>query len=125
MVTDFSEKRKSQRVEVELPVIGKCMDPKGRSHAFKGETRNMSFGGLCVKISSPNGFRAGQDINFKTRLYQGDFSIKGNGEVCWVQKLEDPNWPLLMGIQLKKMRRYGLWVEKIEDRIVRAVKGTI
>ena len=121
MADNISEKRRSQRVEIELPVNGKCLDSKGKGHEFEGETRDVSFGGLCIKIANPNGFRTGQDINFKTRLYKGDFSIKGNGEVCWVKNLEDPDWPLLMGIQLKKMRRYGLWIEKIEDRIVRAV----
>jgi len=118
MAIEFSEKRHSIRVPLTLPVKGKCLGKLVHSHSFQGETQDVSYEGLCIKVDSINGFKVGQDIEFKTRLYPGDFLLKAKGRVCWVRALPDPDWPINMGVKITHMRHHGLWVERIEDKII-------
>jgi len=115
---EFPEKRRYERVHLTLPVNGQCLGTGANNHPFEGETKDVSFEGLCIKINRPNGFEAGQKVNFSTRLYQGDFLIKGEGNVCWIHSLSSPDWPISMGVIVTRMQRYSLWLERIEDKII-------
>ena len=115
---EFSEKRQYERIQLTLPVNGRCLGTGEKTHPFEGETKNVCFKGLCIKINSFNGFEAGQKVKFSTRLYQGDFLIKGEGNVCWIHPLSNPDWPISMGVIVTRMQRYGLWLERIEDKII-------
>jgi hypothetical protein len=123
MTANFSEKRNAQRVPLALPIKGKRLEKFLRSHSFQGQTRDVSYEGLCIKIESTNGFKPGQDVSFKTRLYQGDFLLKAQGKVCWVDGMSDPDWPVTMGVKITHMHRYRLWVERIENKIIESVVG--
>ena len=114
MAAELSEKRRHKRVPVVLPVSGKCRETLFQNHPFQGEIRNMSYEGLCIKVNSVNGFEVGQHVKIKTRLYQGDFLFKCQGEVCWVRSLHESAWSVDMGVRVTKMRHYGLWIERIE-----------
>lgn len=123
MTADFSEKRHSQRVPLKLPIKGKRLEKLLHSHSFHGQTRDVSYEGLCIQIDSTDGFKLGQDVAFKTRLYPGDFLLKAQGKVCWVDGMPDPDWPVNMGVKITHMHRYRLWVERIENKIIEAVAG--
>ena len=118
MTINSSEKRRHRRIPLTLPISGKCRETRFQNHPFQGETLDMSYEGLCIKVSSMNLFKVGQHVKFKTRLYQGDFLMKCQGEVCWVRNLHDSAWPVNMGVRLTKTRHYGLWVERIEKNIL-------
>jgi hypothetical protein len=117
---EFSEKRRFQRVPLSLPVSGKCLEKAFKGHNFQGETRDVSFDGLCIKVKSSNGFKAGQKVKLKIRLYKGDFSIKAKGITCWVDSQSDLDRPISMGVKLTRIRRHRLWCERIENRIFQA-----
>jgi len=123
MAVEFSEKRHSQRVPLALPIKGKCLGKLLHSHSFQGQTQDVSYEGLCIKIDSTNGFKPGQDVVLKTRLYQGDFLLKAQGRVCWINGTPDSDWPVNMGVKITHMHRYRLWVERIENKIIEAVVG--
>lgn len=116
MTIEFSEKRRHRRIPLTLQVNGNCRETKFQNHPFQGETQDISYEGLCIKVNSMNGFKIGQQVKFKTRLYQSDFLMTCQGEICWVRNLHDSAWPINMGMRLTKMRHYGLWVERIEEK---------
>jgi hypothetical protein len=118
MAVESSEKRRFKRVPLTLPVKGKCPEKLFHSYLFQGKTRDVSYEGLCIKVDSSNGFKVGQKVKLKTRLYPGDFLLKARGRVCWVHGLPDPEWPVNMGVKMTHTRRYGLWVERIENKII-------
>ena len=120
LAIESSEKRHSQRVPLTLPVKGKCLGKSFHGHAFQGETQDVSYEGLCIKVATINAFTVGQDIEFKTRLYPGDFLLKAKGRVCWVRALPNSDRPINMGVKITRMRHQGLWVERIEDKIFRS-----
>jgi len=124
MAAKFSEKRHSQRVSLTLPIKGKRLEKLLHSHSFQGQIQDVSYEGLRIKIDSTNGFKPGQDVAFKTRLYSGDFLLKAQGRVCWINSMPDPDWPVNMGVKITHMRRYRLWVERIENKIIEAVVGS-
>ena len=119
MVLEFSERRRNERVPLKLPVSGKCIGTaRSDIHPFQGETRDVSFGGFCLKLHSINEYLVGQKVSFRTRLYPGDFLIKGHGRVCWVHDLSDPHCPISMGVMVTSLPRYStLWHERVENRI--------
>ena len=117
MGVEFSDKRQFKRVPLTLPFKGKCLEKLFHSHSFQGETRNVSYEGLCIKVNGTNGFNVGEDIEVKTRLYPGDFFLKVKGIVCWVHSLSDPDWPINVGVKITHMRHRRLWVERIANRI--------
>jgi hypothetical protein len=121
MTADFSEKRNSQRVPLALPIKGKHLGKLLHSNSFNGQTRDVSYEGLCIQINSTNGFQPGHDVAFKTRLYPGDFLLKAQGRVCWVDGKPDPDWPVNMGVKITHMHRYRLWVERIENKIIETI----
>jgi len=123
MAAEFSEKRHSQRVPLALPIKGKGLEKLLHGHSFQGQTQDVSYEGLCIKIDSTNGFKPGQDVAFKTRLYPGDFLLKAQGRVCWINDMSDSDWPVNMGLKIIRMHRYRLWVERIENKIIEAVVG--
>lgn len=120
MAVEFAENRRFKRIPLALLVKGKCLERLFRRHLFQGKTRDISYEGLCVKVDSSNGFKVGQKVKLKTRLYPGDFFIKVLGRVCWVNELHDPEWPINIGVKLTNMRFYGLWVERIENKIIQS-----
>ena len=126
MALEFSEKRRNERVPLKLPVSGTCIGAaRSDIHPFQGETRDVSFGGFCLKLHSINEYLVGQKVSFRTRLYPGDFLIKGQGRVCWVRATSDPHWPTSMGVVLTSLPRYStLWHERVEDRIHQLNKTT-
>jgi len=123
MAAEFSEKRHPQRVSLALPIKGKRLGKLLHSYSFQGHTQDVSYEGLCIKIDSTNGFKPGQDVAFKTRLYPGDFLLKAQGSVCWINGMPDPDWPVNMGVKITRMHRYRLWVERIENKVIKAVVG--
>jgi hypothetical protein len=123
MVAEFSEKRHSQRVSLGLPIKGKRAGKLLHSQSFQGQTSNVSYDGLCIQIDSTNGFKPGQDVSFKTRLYPGDFLLKAKGRVCWINTMPDPVWPFNMGLKITHMHHHRHWVERVENKIVEAVVG--
>jgi len=123
MAGEFSEKRHSQRVSLALPINGKRLGKLLNSHSFQGQTQDVSYEGLRIKIDSTNGFQPGQDVAFNTRLYPGDFLLKAQGRVCWINGMPDADWPVNMGVKITHIHRYRLWVERIENKIIEAVVG--
>ena len=117
MSLDLSEKRRYERVHLELPVTGQCLGGAGDIYPFQGETRDVSFEGFCVKVNSTNGFKVGQDVNFNTRLFKGKPLIKARGRVCWVHTLPHPPWLINMGVMLTRMLSYRYWYKKVNDEI--------
>jgi len=53
MSLDFSERRRYERVHLELPVTGQCLGVAGDIYPFQGETRDLSFEGFLM-IKSTN-----------------------------------------------------------------------
>lgn len=117
MSLEFSERRRYERVRLELPVSGQCLGVAGDIYPFQGETRNVSFEGFCVKVNSTNGFKVDQDVSFSTRLYKGEPLIKARGRVCWVNALSSPPWPINMGVMLTSMPTYKIWYKKVNNVI--------
>jgi hypothetical protein len=123
MADEFSEKRHSQRVPLGLPIKGRRLEKFFHRHFFNGQTRDVSYEGLCIQIDSTNGFKPGQDVSFKTRLYPGDFLLKAKGRVCWITTMPDPVWPFNMGVKITHMHHHRHWVERVENKIVEAMVG--
>ena len=123
MAVEFSEKRNSQRVPLAFPINVKPLGKLLHSHSFQGQTQDVSYEGICIKIDSKNGFKPGQDVAFKTRLYPGDFLLKAKGRVCWITTMPDPVWPFNMGVKITHMHHHRHWVERVENKIVEAVVG--
>ena len=117
MAQTLSKKRNFKRIPIVLPLKGKSRVKTLQSYHFQGETLDVSFDGLGIKVDDTNGFEVGQKIEFKTMLYPGDFSIKAQGITRWVNTINIPNMHINMGVQLTKIRRYRLWCEKIENKI--------
>lgn len=117
MSLDLSERRRYERVHLELPVTGQCLSVEGDIYPFQGETRDVSFEGFCVKVNSTNGFKVGQDVNFNTRLFKGKPLIRARGRVCWVHTLPHPPWFINMGVMLTRMLSYRYWYKKVNDEI--------
>ena len=90
MAVEFSEKRRFERVPLALPVKGKCLETLFHSHLFQGETQDVSYEGLCIKVGSSNGFKVGQEVKLRTWLYRDDF-LKARGRVCWDQVDHEPS----------------------------------
>lgn len=124
MGLDFPERRRYERVHLELPVSGQCLGMAGDIYPFQGETRDVSFEGFCIKVNSNNGFKIGQNVNFSTRLYRGDPLIKARGRVCWFHALPSPPWPINMGVMLTNMLHYRLWYKRVNDEIYPRDKTT-
>ena len=117
MAQNLSEKRSSKRIPFTLPLKGKYRVKALQSAHFQGETLDMCSDGIGIKVDDTNGFKVGQRIKFKTKLYPGDFSIKAQGIIRWVNTIKIPNVHTNMGVQLTKIRRHRLWCEKIEHEI--------
>lgn len=116
---EFAERRRCERVDLKLLVIGQCLGTEGDLHPFQGETRNVSLEGFCLKLDNIDGYTIGQKVSFRTRLYRGDSLIKGHGRVCWVLAQPAPPWPVKMGVMLTSMRQYRRWYERVEEEICR------
>ena len=114
---EFQEKRQHIRVPLSLPIDGKSVETLFNSHSFQGEIRDICYEGLGITIKSPNGFKVGQKVIFRTQLYPGDFKIKGEGVVCWVDKRNTAEQSANMGVKLSRIRHYGIWCEKIDESI--------
>ena len=117
MAQNLSEKRRFKRIPSTLPLKGKYRVKALQSSYFQGETLDMCFDGIGIKVDDTNGFKVGQKIKFKTRLYPGDFSIKVKGIIRWVSMNKIPNSHINMGVQLTNIRRYSLWCKKIEQKL--------
>ena len=89
-----------------------------KNNQFQGESLDVCFDGIGIKVDETNGFKAGQKVKFKTKLYPGDFSIKFRGIIQWVNVKQVPNPHINMGIQLTNIRHYRLWRKKIESKNV-------
>ena len=123
MEDEFSEKRHSKRVPLTLPVKGKLPETLFHSNFFQGETRDVSYEGLCIKTDNSSKFKVGQELGLKIRLYPGDFFLKAKGSVCWVRDLPNPDWPINAGVKITRMRHKGSWVERIDNKIIEAMVG--
>ena len=114
MDSGFSERRRFKRVPLNLSIIGALPTGFMQNHRFEGETHDISFDGLRIKVETPNGFEVGQKIKFKTRLYVGDFLIKGKGLITWVNGPDEKELMDTIGIKLTRIGHYRLWCERIE-----------
>ena len=114
MAQNISEKRRVRRILLTLPLKGKFRVKALQSYHFQGETLDVCYDGLCIKVDDTNGFKVGQKVKIKTMLYPGDFSIKAQGIIRWVNTIEIPNLHINMGVQLTNISRYRLWCKKIE-----------
>lgn len=117
---ESAEKRRFKRVSLSLPVSGKYRRKPFRGTHFQGETQDVSYYGLCIRVANSNGYRIGQGVKLRTRLYKGDFSIKVQGVVCWINERSDDDRPILIGVSLTRIRRFGLWCERIEQKLMYA-----
>ena len=93
------------------------MDGLFRSHSFAGETEDVSFDGLCINVTVPNGFSRDKRIKFKTQLYTGDFLLKATGVVRWVDMQHKSEGPIRLGVELVRIRHYRHWRDRIEDEL--------
>jgi hypothetical protein len=118
MAQNLSEKRSFKRIPLTLSVEGKSRVKALQGYDFQGEILDMCFDGIGIKVDDTNGFKVGQKVKFKTKLYPGDFSIKAQGIIRWVNTIKIPNVHINMGVQLTKIRHYRLWCNKIEQKIV-------
>ena len=114
MDSGFSEKRRFKRVLLQLPIHGALPMGFMQSHKFEGQTKDISFDGLCIKVENPNGFEVGQKVKFRSRLYIGDFLIKGKGLITWVNGPDTNESTDTIGVKLIKIGHYRLWCERIE-----------
>jgi hypothetical protein len=117
MEQNLSEKRSSKRIPLTLPLEGKSRVKALQRYDFQGETLDMCFDGIGIKVDCTNGFKVGQKVKFKTRLYPGDFSIKVKGIIRWINMNKIPNPHINMGVQLTNIRRHSLWCKKIEQKL--------
>ena len=117
MAIESTEKRQFIRMPLSLPVFGKSVEGFFRGHNFKGRTKDISYNGLCIEISVPNGFSRGQNIKFKTQLYKGDYRINATGVVRWVDTQNKAEGTITIGVKLTKMKNYGHWTERIEAKV--------
>ena len=117
MEREFLERRRHQRVELSLFIKGELPYKLFKRHRFRGTTTDLSYGGLCIEIPNRNGFKPGQRLKFKTSLYEGDFSIKGEGTICWVDLPDEEDRPLQVGVKLTHIRRYGIWHQRIDHML--------
>jgi hypothetical protein len=116
MEKNLSEKRSFKRIPLTLSVEGKSRVKALQGYDFQGEILDMCFDGIGIKVDDTNGFKVGQKVKFKTKLYPGDFSIKVKGIIRWINMNKIPNSHINMGVQLTKIRRYRLWCKKIEHK---------
>jgi len=117
MAQNISEKRSFKRIPLTLPLKGKYRMKALQGYHFQGEILDVCFDGLSIKVDDTNGFKVGQKVEFKTMLYPGDFSIKAQGIIRWVNTIKIPNVHINMGVQLTKISRYRMWCEKIEHAL--------
>lgn len=117
MEQNLSEKRSFKRIPLTLPVEGKSRAKVFQGHDFQGQILDVCFDGLSIKVDDADGFKVGQKVKFKTKLYPGDFSIKAQGIIRWVNTKKIPNQHINMGVQLTKIRHYSLWCKKVEHEI--------
>ena len=119
---EVDERRHGYRIPLALPIKGKCMGTASEGNSFEGETKDVSFEGMCVRLNSQVSLHEGQDITFRTRLYPGDFFLNAEGTVRWVSPCTDSESPGLVGVKINRMRRYSLWIERIEDKIIQTLQ---
>ena len=117
MITERSERRRSVRLPLSLSISGKTVEGLFRSQNFSGETEDISYDGLCMNVSVPNGFSRGKRMKFKTQLYKGDFLLKATGVVRWVDRQHKSEGPIRIGVELDQIGHYRHWRERIEDEI--------
>jgi hypothetical protein len=117
MAQNISEKRSFKRIPLTLLLKGKYRVKALQDYHFQGEILDVCFDGLGIKVDDTNGFKVGQKVKFKTMLYPGDFSIKAQGIIRWVNTIKSPNVYINMGMQLTKIRRYRMWCKKIEHAL--------
>jgi hypothetical protein len=98
------------------------MGTGSEDNSFEGETKDVSFEGMCVRLHSQVPLHEGQNITFRTRLYPGDFSLNAEGTVRWIGSCADSESPGLVGVKINRMRRYSLWIERIEDKIIQTLQ---
>jgi hypothetical protein len=118
MEKNLSEKRSFERIPLTLPVKGRTRTKAFQGHDFQGQILDVCFDGLRIKVDDTNGFKVGQKVKFKTKLYSGDFLVKARGIIRWVNTIKIPNPHINMGVQLTKIRHYRLWYEKVEHEIL-------
>jgi hypothetical protein len=117
VTTELTERRRSLRLPLSLSISGKTQEGFFRSHSFEGKTEDISYDGLCISVSVPNGFSRGKKMKFKTQLYKGDFLLKATGIVRWVDTQNKPKGPIRMGVELEQVGHYRHWRERIEEEI--------
>jgi hypothetical protein len=117
VTTELTERRRSVRLPLSLSISGKTLEGFFRSHSFEGKTEDISYDGLCINVSVPNGFSKGKKMEFKTQLYKGDFLLKATGVVRWVDRKNKPEGPIRMGVELEQVGHYRHWCERIEEEI--------
>jgi hypothetical protein len=121
MTAEYTDRRRFVRLPLSLPISGKIVEGLFRSHRFAGETEDISYDGLCINVSVPNGFSRDKRMKLKTRLYKGDYLLKATGVVRWVDIQHKPEGPIRAGVELEKVGHYRHWCERIEEKLQRSV----
>ena len=119
LISEFLDKRRFTRVPLSLPVYGKTMEGFLRGHKFEGKTKDVSYQGLCIDVSLPNGFSKGCRIKLRTQLYKGDFLFKATCVVRWVESRANPEGSIRMGVELTMVGHPTQWLERIEKEVFR------
>jgi hypothetical protein len=117
VTAEFTERRRSVRLPLSLSISGKTREGLFGNNSFAGETENISFDGLCINVTAPDGFSRNKKIKFKTRLYRGDFLLKATGVVRWADTQQKPEGSYRMGVELEKVGHYRHWAERIEEKL--------
>lgn len=118
VTAELLDRRRFTRVPLSLPIYGRTVEGFLRGHRFEGETKDVSYQGLSIDISVPNGFIKGSKIKFKTQLYKGDFLLKATCVVRWVESRTKPERSIRMGVELTAVGHPTLWLERIEKEVL-------
>ena len=121
MLDKSTDQRHFDRAPAYFPVAGKLVESIFKSQPFEGQSQNMSYDGLCIRVKS-NGFQTGEKIKLRTRLYKDDFLLKITGRIAWVSSQDDNGPPFSMGIQLTRTRHYDLWCKKVDSELKKVQK---
>lgn len=116
MVDKSFNKRTDKRFLQRLTVRGQSFGSDNDIHSFEGKTQDISLGGLCVKIKKTYGFEIGQALKIRMDLIVSGQPIGAYGSIRWFASSPDPNWPIIMGVNLnniENIRQNDRWIKMI------------
>ena len=109
-------RRRFERAAVSLNAWGETKNDPDVAHLFNARTRDIAARGTCLVLEQPNGFSAGQRINFGIEIVHGDLPVEAHGLVRWVRMEGQSQETQLMGVEMLGMRTvhdYERWLEML------------